>query len=173
MTALANVSTQQLDDARRVLRVLTAAFPTYPVADDTAELYLAVIASDMPDFATAMRVVTDWATSQLLFPKPVELVEQYLAEAGRAQRRANQARNAQRHHVDGLFACPACEDVGMVFTKLVRGDRLYEAAMPCERCRPGERAYWREGHYDLDHDVWACEHPRCEARSKSRKRGHR
>lgn len=167
--ALANVTPGQLEDARRVLRVLTAAFPTYPVGDDTAELYLAVIAGELPDFATAMRVVTDWATTQLLFPKPVELTDAYLAETERARKRANAA-HGQRKRGDGMYACPKCLDTGWIVVKFVNLDHLYEGVVPCDRCRPDDREYQRDGHQDREHDVHACSHPRCEARAEGRKR---
>lgn len=173
MTALAHVAPQQLEDARRVLRVLTAAFPTYPVADDTVELYLAVICADLPDFGMAMRVAQDWATTQLIFPKPVELVEAYNAELTRAQRRAALAQRSGGKRSDGSYGCPTCRDENdrMVPLKIVGvGDKLYEAMAPCPTCRPDDRDYWRDGHYDNDHDVWACEHPRCVERAKSSKR---
>lgn len=167
------VDSRALDDARRVLRVLTAAFPTYPVNADTTELYLAVITGEMTDFATAMRVVTDWATGELLFPKPVELVERYHAEISRAQRRASQTQIAQQHTRDGLFACPQCEDTGVEWVKWVIGERLVEGTLPCARCRPDDREYQNDGHYDPNHRVHACTHPRCEARAKRASRHHR
>ncbi len=169
------IDTRRLDDARRVLRVLVAAFPTYPVNDDTTELYLAVIAEEMTDFATAMRVVTDWATGELLFPKPVELVERYHAEIGRAQRRATQAEIARQHEIPGMYACPHCEDAGVEWVKWVEqpGDRLVEGVLPCSRCRPDDREYQNDGHYAPQHRVHLCTHPRCETRAKRLSRHHR
>lgn len=169
MAALANVAPAQLEDARRVLRVLTAAFPTYPVGDDTAELYLAVICNDMPDFGMAMRVVTDWATTQLLFPKPVELTEAYIAALTRDQRRGENARRAQQHpRSDGTFGCPRCKDERVVVVTFVRLDVLYEGVQPCPTCRADDYEYQNDGHCAPDHDLFECSHPRCEARAASR-----
>lgn len=172
-TTLANVDGRRLEDARRVLRVLTAAFPTYPVGDDTAELYLALILKDMPDFGTAMRVAIDWTSTQLLFPKPVELVDAYLAETQRANRRAIARREQQRIKRGDSFACPRCEDSGVEVVKFVNLDQLYEGVVPCADCRPEDREYQRAGHLDRNHDVHACGHPRCEQRAErsTRRRG--
>lgn len=174
MTALAHVTSGQLDDARRVLRILTAAYPSYPVGDDTAELYLGVICADLPDFATASRVALDWSTSELYFPKPVELVERYNAEVERARRRASTAQRSRRDRGDGTFACRLCEDARYVATKITGvGGKVYDAVAPCRNCEPEEREYWEAGHYDNDHDVFSCEHPRCEARAGARSKRHR
>lgn len=176
MTALANVAPHQLEDARRVLRVLTAAFPTYPVGDDTAELYLAVICNDMPDFGMAMRVVTDWATTQLLFPKPVELSEAYVAMLVREQRRGEAAQRAQKHkRSDGTYGCPKCKDeLHIEVTFVGVGDQLYSGVMPCPVCRPDDYAYQNDGHLSGEHDIFICTHPRCESRAEARsKKRHR
>lgn len=176
MEALANVAPAQLEDARRVLRVLTAAFPTYPVGDDTAELYLAVICNDMPDFGMAMRVVTDWATTQLFFPKAVELTEQYVAALVREQRRGEAAHRAQQHaRSDGTYGCPRCKDELYVVVTFAVDERLYSGVTPCPLCRADDYEYQNEGHLAAGHDLWACSHPRCvarvEARGKKARRG--
>lgn len=170
MSGVANVSKDQLEDARRVLRVLTAAFPTYPVGDDTAELYLAVIANDLPDFAVAMRVVTDWATTQLLFPKPVELTEAYTHAIGRQRARSERIRDEQRRHRGDTYACPRCKDTGIQHVKEMNLDKLYDAIRPCEVCRPDDRDYQDGGHLEAGHDFHDCAHPRCEQRAEGRSR---
>lgn len=173
--ALVTVDKQRLEDARRVLRVLTAAFPSHPFGDDSVELYLAVIVKDMPDFSIAMRVATDWATTQMFFPKVVELTDAYLRETEKQARRARQAAVAQQHTKPGTFACPRCEDSGFEVLKVMNLDVLYEAIAPCSRCRPEERDYWREGHTFPEHDIENCEHPRCQQRAagSKRRRGER
>lgn len=174
MTALAHVTPGQLEDARRVLRILTAAFPNYPLGDDSVELYLGVICADLPDFATAMRVATDWATTSLYFPKPVELTEAYNAELAKARRRAETAKRSRRQASDETYACRLCQDERLVFVKITGvGGKVYDAVTPCRNCEPEEREYWEQGHYDNDHDVFSCEHPRCEARAGARSKRHR
>lgn len=175
--ALATVDRRRLEDARRILRVLTAAYPSYPFGDDSVELYLAVIVKEMPDFAIAMRAVTDWATSQLYFPKPVELTDAYLAETERQTRHTANVQRAQQHPREGTHACPRCEDTLVEHVKFVVLDHLYEGVVPCSVCRPDDREYQKQGHLVAAHDIFRCAHPRCEeragARSKRRGGGHR
>lgn len=70
----------QVNDARRVLRVLTAAFPTYPVGEDTAELYLAML-SNWGDADCAFEAAKRWALTEVRFPKPTELLAAIQEEA--------------------------------------------------------------------------------------------
>lgn len=71
----------QLDDARRALRVLTAAFPRYPVSDDTAELYLAMLCQHVRDPDVGVVAAQKVALTALDFPKPTQLLEACQAEA--------------------------------------------------------------------------------------------
>lgn len=158
----------QIDDGRRVLQVLTAAFPTYPVADDTAELYLAAMIQSMPDATIAFAVALDWSTSQLLFPKVAELIEAYAEEVTRRARRHAAIERAQEHFVTGTVACRACNDHRMV--QIGPDEAGYTYAHPCPDCDEQRYRYWLDGHLAIEHDVLGCEHPMCERRAKSRGR---
>lgn len=158
----------QLDDAKRVLRVLTAAFPTYPVDEDTVELYLAAMVNNMPDAGVAFAVVTDWTMERLTFPRVAELIEAYTWEQSARQAKARKREKAQEHYVEGTVACLSCHDSGMEEWTDEQGRQW---AAPCSGCQPERRAYWREGHMDVGHSVSTCEHPRCVARAKRGRRG--
>lgn len=70
-----------IEQARRCLRILTAAFPTYPVGDDTVELYLARL---LPwDFEVAFYVVQRWAANEVKFPVLRQLHDALRAETNR------------------------------------------------------------------------------------------
>lgn len=154
-------------DALRVLRVLTAAFPTHPITEDTTELYVRTLIERAPDVATALAVVMDWSTTQLYFPKIAEFVDAYGKEAFARERAARQRQLAQEHYRPGTVACTSCDDTGM---QLWNDDSGRSWTAPCESCRPDERAYWREGHYDKGHNVRSCSHPRCDQRARSKGR---
>lgn len=77
----------EIADARRVLRILQAAFPAFPdrggLPEDTVELYLGVLVGQVASASVAEAVATEWATTQLYFPKPVELLAACRDEARR------------------------------------------------------------------------------------------
>lgn len=154
------------DDALRVLFVLTSAYPQYPMPEGTTELYIAALTTRMPDPGIAFAVASDWTGSQLWFPKIAEFIEAYGAEAYRREKSARQRAIAQQHYRPGTVACRACEDRGMEEWEA----EGYFWSAPCSQCRPDERSYWREGHFDVGHDVRGCEHPRCEERSRGRRK---
>lgn len=158
-----------IEDARGVLRLLTAAYPTYPVADDTAALYLELLVEKVPDPTIGYTAVAEWVTRELVFPKPAELLASCEAEASRRENRARAIAAGQRNPIPGQVACRECDDVGLVFTERARpnvGDTVTEVA-PCPGCRSSEAQYWRDGHFLVDHDVHGCDHPRCERRAKA------
>lgn len=153
-------------DALRVLALLTAAYPSQPMPEETVELYVSTLIGRTPDVGIAFAVAQDWIGSQLYFPKVAEFVESYGQEVFAREKAVRQRQRSQDGYRAGTVACTSCED---------RGTEIWEAngetwSAPCESCRPEERAYWREGHYDANHDVRGCPHPRCVDRSRKRGR---
>lgn len=72
-----------IEHAQRVLRVLTAAHPTYPMGEDTTELYLGALC-ERADFDVAFAVAKQWVLDgPARFPKVTELVAECQAEARR------------------------------------------------------------------------------------------
>lgn len=154
-------------DALRIMQLLTAAYPTHPLTADTTELYVATMMSRTPDVTIAFSVAQDWTTAQLYFPKLAEFLEAYGSEATRRERAARVRIESQRRYRPGTVACTSCDDSGM---ETWAGENGVEWTAPCSSCRPDERTYWREGHFDPGHDTRSCSHPRCEERSRSRRK---
>lgn len=70
-----------VEQAWKVLRVLTAAYPTYPVGEDTAELYLAVLTDANRRAEDGMAAVRTWVEEQDHFPRVTELLAAVQAAA--------------------------------------------------------------------------------------------
>lgn len=78
-------------DARKVLRVLSAAYPSFPVGDDTVELYLAVLCGHVADGDVGLAAAERWVITgghapdgeRDRFPTPNQLLEACQAEARR------------------------------------------------------------------------------------------
>lgn len=160
------------DDARRVLRALSGAFPTYPVTDDTVSVYLQAFQNQMGDPAILWAVTSDWITAEDHYPRVTELLERYQGEARRRTMRHAAIGAGQQNPIDGLTACPTCGDSGLKWTSwsvphgpFVQPGSLYEGVMPCPDCRPEEHAYVAGGHRSTEHDVAHCEHPWCKERA--------
>lgn len=148
--------------ARRVLRVLTAGFPTYPFESDTAELYERALIAEVEDGTLALEVAVDWAETRITFPKVAELVDECRGELTRRIRRARATAVAQAKQREGMVACQRCQDSRMVEFKT--DDGVF--AGPCPDCQPEDHQYWMGGHYDNGHDPILCDHPRCKLRAK-------
>lgn len=148
--------------ARRVMRVLTAGFPTYPFESDTAELYERSLVADVEDGSLALEVAVDWVATRITFPKVAELVDECRAETTRRFRRARAIAVAQAKTREGMVACQRCQDTKMVET--VTDDGTF--ATPCPDCQPEDYQYWAGGHYASDHRPELCDNPRCKLRAK-------
>jgi hypothetical protein len=83
-------------DAEKVLGLLGAAFPAYPVGEDTYDLYLAALAAPpIYDLSTLVAAVGEWVAHNDRYPTIHQLVDAYQAEARRrilARQAAEQAR---------------------------------------------------------------------------------
>lgn len=62
----------QAEEAGQVIRLLCAAYPTYPVGDDTSSLYVEALMSRDADAALA--AARHWITTQAQFPRISELL---------------------------------------------------------------------------------------------------
>src|SRR4051812_22139994 len=101
----------KIEDAHRCLRMLTAAFPTYPVSDETAELYLQML-SNVYDPAVGFAVVADWVEQRLTFPKVAELLDECQNEQ---KRRLAQTKALQRKSGDlAITRCQRCDGERML-----------------------------------------------------------
>lgn len=148
--------------------MLSAAFPTYPVDESTSELYLHVLTEQVFDGAVGFAVVADWIETRLTFPKVAELLEECLAEA---RRRSAQAKALQQSG-GGLVDtnCKRCSGERMIETIDEHG-RIFTS--PCPDCDSERYNYWVEGHLRSDHDVVACVHPWCIAKTKRQRPARR
>lgn len=71
----------QVDDAKQVLRFLCDAYPTYPVNEATAGLYIEVLVRfDAEHTAKAMQA---WVTQQRQFPRLADVIDAARAETRR------------------------------------------------------------------------------------------
>lgn len=152
------------DDARNVLRVLTGGFVNVRLTEDNVSTYVDKIAELVPDPAVGLAAAVDWIEQHLQFPSIAEFVDECTKESQRRRRRAQQLAVAQAHKVPGTFACRRCEDRRTIEMLDASGAL---SVLPCPECDPEESAYWNEGHYEPDHDVLACQHPRCVQRAKT------
>lgn len=157
-----------LPEARAVLELLVAAFPTYPFPEDTAELYLAQLQSPaMPNARIAAQSVQRWVREQQFFPKVSELLDAYHVER-RYVEEAERQRGLPSH--EGTTECNECgEGYGWVDVFDSGGARL--GVRPCASCEPAMYEDWRDGHLRPDHNVFGCSSDRCKRRAKSRRRG--
>lgn len=69
------------DDAGQIIRLLSAAYPTYPVGEDTFDLYAEAL---MPrDAEAALAAARHWITTQAQFPRINELLAAVRSETVR------------------------------------------------------------------------------------------
>lgn len=75
----------EIGDAHRALRVLAAAFPTYPFGEDTQEIYLAALVTKIGDGDAAFDAARNWVFEQDRFPTVNQLLAACRLEARRRE----------------------------------------------------------------------------------------
>lgn len=160
-------------DAQRVFHVLTAAFPSTPVEDGTAELYVQALADSVPDAAVAFAVAADWITGRVFFPKVAELLDEISIESERRRKRAAAIARGAEHKSD-RGACPECKGGTWEWHTASESNPVpngppvvYEYVLPCRVCQPIKHVYWRDGHNKIGHDFEACDFATCVDKTKN------
>jgi hypothetical protein len=137
------------EDAGAVLRLLGAAYPTYPVEPDTLELYTRELVR-LPDMATLTTAASRWVETEDRYPTVHQLTVAYQAEARwrtEQARRADEQRALTRPGLPDVGASYAIEMIDVLRTATVealannRGHDHARGAAHCPVCsRSGEVA---------------------------------
>lgn len=161
-------------DAARVVSVLSAAFPAYPMNDDSTQLYVEAISEKVRDATVGFVVVTDWVQGRTLFPAIADLLAECAAEEQRRSRRAAAITRGAR---EPGAVCPGCQGLGVEYHAVDDDVKKRHASyddlafvLPCRICDPIRHEDWSEGHIAIEHDVHACEWPLCKKRAERGKR---
>lgn len=170
-------------DSGRIVVMLTAAYPAYPLNDMTTKLYVDGLVEAVADPAVGFAVVQDWITTRVVFPTIAELLEECRLEASRRDRRAAAIRAGQRQPGDpDSISCTACGDdkwehheyapdsAEVAMYRNSGSDYTPTYDLPCRVCQPVMHEDFRDGHNRLEHNVDICEWPLCQQRAKKRTR---
>lgn len=157
----------ELEAARQVLAVLCAAYPTYPVGEDTAQLYLELLTKQVDDPNVAHAAVETWVISERAFPRPNEMLVACQSEArAQALRRHGIERPSGWRGRDGddTVTCPRCGDTGWVEVETEETRHAAECDDPaCKRTHTGQFSIrpctCDYGQAKCDIDRWASDYP--------------